>query len=328
MPTQKLEYQCPRCKYQTKYKSHMEKHFYKTIKPCPGSFHDIELTEEIKQKVLRNRIYEVKSSQTHGQIVNNFNCLQSMVSSLDSYDKLSSIVKYDRSKIVNYGDLVEQINSGRIEKFDSKSSYNLTLTHDDLTDSIEKSLIVRNKEELSQMSIIYLQKSDKLAIYHDDGWDEYRFEKGVKMLMEIHQRYYFESYEKYLIHKIYEETNLDAYTRNTFVVQLNDYYKYLAIFNLKPYTFGKTNDEIVDRGPYRDLDNSFYLYEHTKKLYDEEKENLTKAEIRKAERNIDNLIKKSTVSNIECLNKAILQLINADQEFKRLTMEKAGMIQK
>lgn len=51
------DYECPRCGYHTKYKTHIHKHFYNKHKQCPALKQDIVLTDEVKQYVLDNRIY-------------------------------------------------------------------------------------------------------------------------------------------------------------------------------------------------------------------------------------------------------------------------------
>lgn len=61
MPCRKARdpYECPSCGYQTTYKTHMWKHFYNTTKPCPKTSNNIELTDEIKDQVLKYRKYYV-----------------------------------------------------------------------------------------------------------------------------------------------------------------------------------------------------------------------------------------------------------------------------
>ena len=56
----KPPYECPKCDYTTTKKQDMRKHFYGLKKPCPALRNDIELTDEIKQYVLTNRVYKVK----------------------------------------------------------------------------------------------------------------------------------------------------------------------------------------------------------------------------------------------------------------------------
>jgi hypothetical protein len=54
-----VPYTCPRCKYTTIHKNDMKRHLYNKKKDCPGSVNDIELTDEIKEKILKNRCYAV-----------------------------------------------------------------------------------------------------------------------------------------------------------------------------------------------------------------------------------------------------------------------------
>jgi 5-methylcytosine-specific restriction endonuclease McrA len=53
----KHPYTCPRCEYNTSKKSDIHKHFYVLKKTCPAIKQDIELTDNIKQYILDNRIY-------------------------------------------------------------------------------------------------------------------------------------------------------------------------------------------------------------------------------------------------------------------------------
>lgn len=53
----KMPYTCPRCNYTTASKGHMHFHLYELRKPCPKTHSDVELTEEIKEDLLVNRIY-------------------------------------------------------------------------------------------------------------------------------------------------------------------------------------------------------------------------------------------------------------------------------
>jgi hypothetical protein len=52
------KYTCPRCGYDTLERNNMRKHFYKRNKICCIK-NDIELTDDIKEYVLNNRIYKI-----------------------------------------------------------------------------------------------------------------------------------------------------------------------------------------------------------------------------------------------------------------------------
>lgn len=60
----KEPYTCIRCRYTSYHKACMRYHLYKNKKTCPATKNVIELTDEIKQHILDNRIYkEPKTSQ-------------------------------------------------------------------------------------------------------------------------------------------------------------------------------------------------------------------------------------------------------------------------
>lgn len=58
-----VPYQCIRCGYTTKDKFNMRNHLYKKIKPCPALKTNTELTVEVKESILANRIYKEYKSQ-------------------------------------------------------------------------------------------------------------------------------------------------------------------------------------------------------------------------------------------------------------------------
>ena len=64
-----IPYACPCCGYSTPKKSHMHRHLYEVNKPCPQTFADVELTDEVKQRILINRVY--KPIQQHTVITTN-----------------------------------------------------------------------------------------------------------------------------------------------------------------------------------------------------------------------------------------------------------------
>ena len=54
-----MPYTCIRCGYKVKHKSCMIKHFYSRQKICPAIANEIELTNELKEYILNNRIYKI-----------------------------------------------------------------------------------------------------------------------------------------------------------------------------------------------------------------------------------------------------------------------------
>jgi hypothetical protein len=50
-------YTCPRCGYDTHSKSGMRNHLYKKLKACPAIREQLQLTDEVKEYILDNRVY-------------------------------------------------------------------------------------------------------------------------------------------------------------------------------------------------------------------------------------------------------------------------------
>jgi hypothetical protein len=55
-----VPFKCPRCEYDTNVKQNMVKHLHRT-RLCPNK-HNVELTEDVKECVLKDRIYHISKS--------------------------------------------------------------------------------------------------------------------------------------------------------------------------------------------------------------------------------------------------------------------------
>lgn len=59
----KIAFACPRCDYESMYKNDMRRHLYKNKNICLPIKQDIELTDEIKKIILRDRIYRAPKAK-------------------------------------------------------------------------------------------------------------------------------------------------------------------------------------------------------------------------------------------------------------------------
>jgi hypothetical protein len=168
----------------------------------------------------------------------------------------------------------------------------------------------------------FREKLNKIALYHDDEWQEYRAEKGVQQIIRIHQTYFFEIYEQCILKQLYENDSHDARTRTRYMTQLKDYYKYLVIFDLQPFACDRENNDIVTKGPYYGIDNEHYISEKAQEVYQEAKQELSKAEINNYKKEITNLIKKNTQASLRTLNDTLTSIINMDERFKKVFFER------
>jgi len=73
-----IPYKCPRCGYETSNKSWMRSHLFTLKKPCQGVLNVMELTSDIKEGILANRIWHPLpvldcTHPLHRSITNNIN---------------------------------------------------------------------------------------------------------------------------------------------------------------------------------------------------------------------------------------------------------------
>lgn len=102
-------YTCLRCGYTTLLKTDMKRHLFKK-KPCPSTRVDIQLTLEIKNHIVENRIYHLPKNEatTLNQTVNNYNTIMNFVQGLDPIHK----VTYKNINIVPFDAYLDNIYEG------------------------------------------------------------------------------------------------------------------------------------------------------------------------------------------------------------------------
>ena len=120
-----------------------------------------------------------------------------------------------------------------------------------------------------------------------------------------------------IIRKIINEKN---YQSNQELKEiLEEYYKFLAWFDIKPYIFKKNNNKILfndNDDKYYESDNDYSIYDDYYKLYTNIILKINKSEQSKVKKGIENIIKKNTKSFIIELNKKFLESFHYDEEYK------------
>lgn len=102
-----MHYECPRCGYSTQRKLAMKKHLYELKKDCPGQRHKIDLTPEIKEEILRDRVYQIRlatDSDTDKSkcMVNFSNCVFGM----EATDKIDCVLSWGNQKLGSGSNLI------------------------------------------------------------------------------------------------------------------------------------------------------------------------------------------------------------------------------
>jgi hypothetical protein len=81
----KDNYLCIRCGFTTKIKNDIRRHFYNIKKICPAIKNNIELTDEIKEYILNNRIYIIPKQEYHSpnKICNDLSIIKNDINKLN-----------------------------------------------------------------------------------------------------------------------------------------------------------------------------------------------------------------------------------------------------
>lgn len=222
----------------------MEKHLNRK-RLCPGGQSNLEITDHIKQIILKERIYHIpkpSKQQVSNNVVNyNYNNVMNLMStSLTPIEMVKSFNTYNKIDVIDVDDYLE-------DKFcDITSSlenpdFSLELKIDDLLSVIED--ITSSKKLLEELNILYDSKLDQINLKEDSEWKPSIVNLGLKILMEKLQDYYLDYYECSVITKIVNHSNEFNKQQNREL--LDEYYKFIAAFDLPPYVKGRSDEYIV-----------------------------------------------------------------------------------
>ena len=319
------KYKCYRCDYETKDKNNMRRHLYNLKKKCKAKSYeqDIELTDAIKEKILENRVYykpvletavSVPSVTTNNNTTINNTTINNMIVSMDVVEKIRYLSDYTkcRMKCIE-GKLYRRYNE-KISLFES-GEVDIRMQEKDFYDIVDNMTTFKNISELQDMNIVYDIETKKLKLYEGSNiWLEEMIEFGIIKLIDIiHENYLF-TYEMYLIRKIYGEGVNNLREKSEYRKALENYYKFIGIFDVKPYCLEKTNGEILGI-----TDLSYSIEESCQSIYD--KIAVPKCEMRNTKKLLIDLIKTNSKNSIKELNKIILDTIKVDKEFKEKILD-------
>lgn len=312
----KQPYVCIRCGYETHHKPAMNKHLYTKKKPCPMIENEIELTLDIKEHILNNRIYKITQPATVQQVINNninnYNTINNFVANLDTIEKLTKYTEYKKIDVIDFNQSVEDKYAGKVKRLESNpNKYGFELQIHDFLDIINEISKVSN-EGTFEFSMLYDSKINRLKFYEDGVWEEILLAKGLKQIITVIQDALFDSYEFYLIRKM----NNDACfrTRQEMKELLEEYYKFIGCFDVNPKSKDKSDGYIL-----QDQDNEdFEVSEKCWQTYNRVRDNLKKVEINSLKKEVLDIIKRNSSKNIDEMNKKIVELFQMDENFKNI----------
>lgn len=313
MPKARDPYSCPRCGYSTALKADMRKHLYGLKQSCPGQRNKIVLTDDIKNEILESRIYQVRSddSETSRTVVNvNLN---DAVIEMDFREKLQKVLLWNNDRLENFGDKIEQEHRAKIGKLDDRSyEYGYRIEKTQFLDLIDKSIQIEGTN-FNRMNVLYIKELNKIAIYHDDEWMLFLFDSGLNKIIEVIRNYFLESYEKYILYKIFVDKNVTAQEGNIYKNLLNEYYHFLSMFQVWPSCKDLENHYFLEEFSH---EKPFFLSDFCIDRYNEQKELVKQSEANKTRKIIGDILKNNNGANLKLLNKHIIDLAVNDEKFK------------
>lgn len=330
-----LDYICPRCNYSCNRKNDMSRHLFHRKRICRdpnGS--DIELTDEIKQQILLNRIYDpnrqiLSSStvednytlpsigsktinQSKSVVINNTQInVEKMVIQMSSIDKLECLLKYGRLELLGCDNTMDKRFEDDVYKFKTAQSNSLGLDGDGLLKKVSQGI----KPELPFEFNIH-HKSDGISIYCDGEWEHYSETAGVRRMVEFMQSYLFNDYELYLLKKIHSP-NCNSEIKMTEHLRL--YYNLLISIELNPYVTDCTDKFIMGHVLTDTKDNIIEKY--AMGIYTEQEKILKKSHRKEIYQKILKIISDDTTNNIKQLHTAIMNILKIDNDFRTQIIE-------
>ena len=308
---QKSPYTCPCCGYFTPQKSHMHKHLYKLLKPCPKSENNIELTEEIKQHIMQNRIYHVpKKTQTQVLIqnINNIQQINNFVNKMDTIEKINTLTKKDETPLLTFNEQIkkdfdEEISICKEVEADLAS---LTLRKSDIINIIDK---LTRSDTIDSNNVVYDKTPNTLSIYDNGSWKSYAFEQGVLQIIDDIKTYYLDNYEEFLLDKMSMNVTYPREKQKAKEL-LEEYYNFIVSFELRPLIVESSNPKFVN------YNEQYY------NIYRKVLDNIKLSHAKELKRAVYQMVKNNCSTAMLELNKRMMDIICTDEEFKQTFLQR------
>lgn len=316
MRTKNKPYCCPRCGYKTQKKCDIARHFFNKKKLCPGQELELELSDDIKDIVLKNRVYQPPKQDTSSVVTNintymqNFTNINTFIANIDTIDKLIKYTDYNKIELLTLDQSVEEKFIAKTRRLENDGyKFGFELKRDDLLDIVDQVSNAYKFQTFQDLNIYYDSKVNKLKIF-DGEWEEMLTNKGVKKIIETIQNNYWDEYECYLLRKVYCKDG-DLFRSQKCKELVEEYYKFIGSFDIEPYSKGKSDDTITSNGS-----NDYSISEEWYSRYVRIRDNIKKSEINEMKRNVLDIIRKNSARNVEELNKKVFELFSTDEAFK------------
>ena len=233
---------------------------------------------------------------------------------MDSFEKINKYIKYKNIELLDIDDSFNETFELKSNKLKNNKFKYFYLNVQSIIGIIDEITTIK---DINKLNIFYDNILNKIKIFCDNEWLSLLIDFGIVTLIDKIQYAYLNSYECYLIRKIINENNYQS--KQELKEILEEYYKFLAWFDIKPYIYRKNNNEILfndNDDKYYEVNNDYSMYDEYYKLYTNIILKINKTEQSKVKKGIENIIKKNTKSFIIELNKKFLESFQNDEEYK------------
>jgi len=308
-------YECFRCGYQTLQKMHIKRHLDRK-KQCPATICNIDLTTEIKNEILKSRIYRppppqsspVSTINTQIYNYNNMGTIMNIICrNLPEEQRLTSFVEYNRKEMMCLCDDIEIMFKSQVRKFRNDKCFGgYYLDTNELLVVFDKILKLKY-DDFTDMNIIYNKENNKFNILDDTcEWEDFLLDKGIKYIIEQAQDGFLHEYERYLITNINSLSGQDKQIRKEY---LQEYYKFIATFSMPPLCSIKNKNMQSDFVTSQIIDEYYSLYSKVDS-------NLKVSEKNELKRKFMELIKKGCEQNSKNFYNEFYSMYTTDDRFK------------
>jgi hypothetical protein len=239
------------------------------------------------------------------------------VKGMNTIDKLDKLMEYNNTEITSLEDNVQSHFYRRITNLKTDAfKFGYDMGNNRLFDIFEEITKIRN---LQDMNIIYDDKLKELSLFKSGSWETMLIERGIKEILEMLKEYFLDHYELFLFRRIYTIEKSER-EKQKYRVHLEDYYKFIGTYDLRPIIEDKDDSEIL--GEEHGERKNFRLEEKWIKIYTDLIDNMKRYEINKIKKDLDIIVKNNSNKNLNELNKKIIELLTTDDGFKEILDDK------
>jgi len=281
---------------------------------CPPLVRDIVLTEDIKEAVLRARIYKVKDeAKITTQTINNNHTIHNYIAGLDVVAKINELSNFRNKPLLGFETKVEELYEGDVERYQTDSFKGVVRYEKQHFMNMIHEVTRSRNNDMDDLSVFYNREDDRIYFAAGEGrWDDYMCDPGIHYLIDTLVSYNLEEYEAYLIRKLESRSTLGEFKSS-----LEDYYGFIAVFDVDPWVRNKSDADLMDSVRFEGNEIACSYMD----IYKRVKEGLTDIQRKTTARMVIDVIKTTTKTNVRELNKRIMSILNLDDGFKRAMLQ-------